>query len=213
MNRELVDMRIMELLDLVDQPAELERAVHEERSGTVSLLTAIYGPTSIQLKTFLEATTATTMSMGRGGYFPSVIAVVGGTLRTLRADLEVGLTATLRGQVAGEIVGDFLGLARGVLADKSEGATHVAFVLVAAAFEDTLRRLCASKGIPHEEKLADVVAKLKDGQFLVGTQVPVALSYLKFRNDALHARWTSIERASVMSALGFVEELILKHFS
>ncbi len=44
-------------------------------------------------------------------------------------------------------------------------------------------------------------------------QIGIAQSYLTFRNRALHANWNEIQRESVVSVLGFVEQLLLKHFS
>jgi hypothetical protein len=60
--------------------------------------------------------------------------------------------------------------------------------------------------------LADVLTALKDNGILQGSQVGIAQSYLNFRNNALHAKWDQIERESVASVLGFVEQLLLKHF-
>lgn len=54
---------------------------------------------------------------------------------------------------------------------------------------------------------------MKDAGLLVAPQLGIALSYLNFRNHALHAQWNVIDRAAVESVLGFVEQLLLKHFS
>lgn len=62
------------------------------------------------------------------------------------------------------------------------------------------------------ENLNDVLPALKNGGILVGPQLSTAQSYLTFRNKALPAEWNVIDRPTVSSALGFVEELILKHF-
>ena len=53
----------------------------------------------------------------------------------------------------------------------------------------------------------------KEVSVLVAPQLGIALSYLSFRNHALHAEWQKIDRASVQSVLGFVEQLLLKHFA
>ena len=47
----------------------------------------------------------------------------------------------------------------------------------------------------------------------MGGKPTVALSYLKFRNDSLHADWNKVERSQVQSCLSFAEQLLLKHFS
>jgi hypothetical protein len=86
-------------------------------------------------------------------------------------------------------------------------------VLAAAAYEDTLRRLADIRGLPHQDKLADVVTALKADGSLTGPQVTFALAGLKFRNDAMHAQWNGIERSSVVGIVGFVRELLTKHFA
>jgi len=83
-----------------------------------------------------------------------------------------------------------------------------------AAYEDTLRRIARQHaGIIGQDKLENVIGKLKDARLLVAPQLGIASGYLSFRNHALHAQWETIDRAAVQSVLGFVEELLLKHFS
>jgi hypothetical protein len=64
----------------------------------------------------------------------------------------------------------------------------------------------------NRDNLEEVVNQLKDAGVLVAPQLGVAKGYLNFRNRSLHANWDQIERATVASALAFVEELLLKHF-
>jgi hypothetical protein len=61
--------------------------------------------------------------------------------------------------------------------------------------------------------LADVITALKKAGVLVGAALTTGQSYLKFRNDALHADWTNLDRAVVGSCMAFVEAQLLKHFS
>ena len=90
----------------------------------------------------------------------------------------------------------------------------MAAVLAAAVYEDTIRRMgFMFAGITDRPKLQMVINSLKERGTLKGAQVSIAQSYLPFRNDALHADWGKIERESIMSVLGFVEELLVKHFS
>jgi hypothetical protein len=86
-------------------------------------------------------------------------------------------------------------------------------VLIAALFERVLRRLCASNGIPHIERLQDVLTALKEKNLLVGPDVGTANGYLNFRNAALHEKWENIDRPSISSIQGFTEQLLLKHFA
>ncbi|MFZ0319468.1 MAG: hypothetical protein WAL56_10115 [Candidatus Sulfotelmatobacter sp.] len=68
-------------------------------------------------------------------------------------------------------------------------------------------------GVVGKDDLADVLKKLKDADVIKSPQIGIAQSYLTFRNRALHANWNEIQRESVVSVLGFVEQLLLKHFS
>ncbi len=120
---------------------------------------------------------------------------------------------SLKQQLSGEILSDFILLARGATAEKGDGAKNVAAVLAAAVFEDTIRRMGSElAGVQDRPDLQDVIIELKKEQILEGPQIAIAQSYLKFRNDALHADWDKIERSSIQSILGFVEQLLLKHF-
>jgi hypothetical protein len=116
---------------------------------------------------------------------------------------------TLR--ISGEVLGDFLGLARVAL---DEDKKDVAAVLAAAAFEETMRRMGSELAdIQDRPKLSDVLQTLKAKDVLVGPQFSTAQSYLTFRNRALHAEWDQIDRPTVVSAAAFVGELLPKYFS
>ena len=71
----------------------------------------------------------------------------------------------------------------------------------------------AFAGVIGQDDLSEVLKKLKDAGTMQGPQVGIAQSYLSFRNHALHANWDKIEKESIHSILGFVEQLLLKHFS
>jgi hypothetical protein len=116
--------------------------------------------------------------------------------------------------VTSDVLSDFLQLARTALDENSEDAKNVAAVLAAAAYEDTIRRIAKEHaGVIGRDKLDKVITALKDAGLLVSPQLGIAMSYLSFRNHALHAEWDKIDRASVTSVLGFVQELLLKRFS
>lgn len=135
-----------------------------------------------------------------------------GALQNLKAELDAGLVGSLQRTITGEVLTDFIRLARTALEEKGDEAKKVAAVLAASVYEDTIRRLAITNAIPHMEKLADVLTALKDKGLLQGSQVGIANSYLNFRNNALHAQWDKVEREAVASVLGFVEQLLLKHF-
>jgi len=200
--------RIDELLVQVKSP--------ELVPGTTSLLALIYGAGSPQLVSY-----ATQLEQIRKK--PQVMSHVLdreivecslGTLRSLKREIEGGLTGNLRQQVTGEVLTDLIQLSRTVLSEQGDKARNVAAVLAAAAFEDTIRRMGKSlAGVVGQDDLSEVLKKLKDAGTVQGPQVGIAQSYLSFRNHALHANWEKIEKESIHSVLGFVEQLLLKHFT
>lgn len=137
-----------------------------------------------------------------------------GALTNLQEEVRAGLLSSVERRVTSDVLSDLIQLARAALADGTDGAKNVAAVLAAAAFEDTLRRVAKEHaGLIGQDKLGDVIIALRDSGLLVAPQLGIAQSYLNFRNRALHADWGSIDRASVESVLGFVEQLLFKHFA
>jgi hypothetical protein len=181
---------------------------HEEKvQGTASLLALVYGQESTQLATFNRRMSEDPSASG-------LVRLCTGVLQNMASEIEAGLTGSLRQQIAGEVLTDLVQLSRSVLGEPGDKAKNVAAVLAAAAFEDTIRRMGNTLvGGIGQDDLADVLNKLKTSQVILGPQVGIAQSYLSFRNHALHANWDKIERESVHSVLGFVEQLLLKHFS
>jgi hypothetical protein len=96
----------------------------------------------------------------------------------------------------------------------SERKVAVAAVLTSAAFEDCMRRLAQEKaGLTDRIKLELVIAELKDKGVLLGGEPGIAQSFLKFRNDSLHADWDKVEDSQVSSCLALLNSLIIKHLS
>lgn len=127
--------------------------------------------------------------------------------------LNLGCVGTLERTVTGEVLADFLQLAKALepLNDKTK---NVAAVLGAAAFEDTIRRMGGQFcGIHDREDLSSIVTALKTKGVLVGAQFGTVQAQLQFRNDALHADWGKIDVVGVRTILQLVQELLLKHFS
>lgn len=173
-----------------------------------SMITAFYGPDSPQMKTFRE--TAEAIQEARG----DLSEHTKGTIRNIRAEIEGGLIKSVRALLTGEIVAELLVLAKEILADSSEAAKNVSAVLVAAAFEDLIRRMGTEfAGVTGRPKLEEVTNILKQKDVLKGGEVTTALGYLKFRNDSLHADWKNVERSQIQSCLAFIEALLIKHFS
>lgn len=214
MDVEAIKVRLKDLLQdsQGSKNLEVQNRVHQ---GTLGLLHVLYGRDSSRERDMCNALDRIAKS-----YYPGVPASVDssinalrGVLQAIQADVEVGMLGSLRDAVTSEVLSDLIKLARTVSDEGGEATKNVAAVLAAAAFEDSLRRLAASAGLPHQEKLADVVTALKEKDVLQGAQVGIAQSYLSFRNRALHAKWTEVDRPEVASILGFTEALLVKHFS
>lgn len=210
MDENAIRRRIDELLS-VNGAHTNQDASHEVFQGALTLLAAVYGPDSPQVKD-LQSVAAARVKGASDSFSRGPAAI--GALKSLRGDLDAGLVGTLRAQMAGGVIADFLGLARHALREPGDGAKNVAAVLAAAIYEDTIRRLGSElAGITDRPRLTEVLEQLKSKGVLRDAQFTIAQSYLKFRNDALHADWERVQRESVASALGFVEQLLLKHFS
>jgi hypothetical protein len=183
--------------------------------GCVSLLSLVYGPKSAQIENFNSSLAAINKGDGSTGWKGQQVSVAAqGALKNLKREIESGLTGNFKLQVTGEVLTDFIQLARTFLNESGDGAKNVAAVLTAAAFEDTIRRMGETfAGVIGKDDLSEVLKKLKDAGVIQSPQVGIAQSYLSFRNHALHANWDKVERESIQSVLGFVEQLLLKHFA
>lgn len=180
-----------------------------------SMLTAFHGPRSTQLKAFTEGLE---MDSRRAANATDAdwhhLARARGAITNAVAEVEGGLITSLRVLVAGEMLSELVRLGKEVLETKTEEAKNVAAVLVAAAFEDLMRRMGEEfASVTGRPKLEDVINALKSAEVLKGGQVGTALSYLQFRNDSLHADWNKVDRSQVESCIAFIEALLLKHFS
>jgi hypothetical protein len=119
----------------------------------------------------------------------------------------------VRVQAKGEILGDFISLAREALAGGS-ASEKVGAVLVTAALEETLKQLGDEKGLDvYNRDMRGVIQKLKDGGVLSGAQPSVATGYVKFRDNAFHGQFEQIERPTIESAAAFVEGLLTSRMS
>lgn len=193
-----------------------ERAIDDlafhQYQTVLSLMVAVYGEGSSQLKSYIRDKDQLMEKLGhRADQSISMLAIA--ALKNLKQEVDAGFVGNLEQTITGEVLTDFVALARHVLDEENtEDAKNVASVLAAAAFEDIVRRLAKTNNIPHIERLADLLDELKNQKILQGSQVTIAGSYLSFRNRALHAEWDKVDRASVASVLGFVEQLIVAHF-
>lgn len=184
----------------------------EQLQFATSMIAAFYGPESPQMKTFRD--TADGIHRARpGGIDHRLQLHACATIKNVKAELQAGLAKNIRALIAGESIAELLALAKDVLHENSEAAKNVGAVLVAAAFEDLIRRMGAEfAGVVARPDLQEVITTLKQKDVLNGGEPTTALGYLKFRNDSLHADWNKVERSQIHSCLAFMEQLLLKHF-
>jgi hypothetical protein len=182
--------------------------------ATISLLSLVYGERSPQLASYSKEIDKIRADTHGAGNPSLMVRSAHGALSSLKREIESGLIGSLRQQITGEVLTDLVQLSRTIITEQSDQGKNVAAVLAAAAFEDTIRRMGKTlAGVIGQDDLSDVLKKLKDAGTMQGAQVGIAQSYLSFRNHALHANWDKIEKESIHSVLGFVEQLLLKHFS
>jgi hypothetical protein len=215
MTKEQILARIDDLLTLCAEPREGRVQPEHVFNGALTLMTSLYGRDSHQVDTLLQrrADIARTARVEGVRRIETILAVQG-ALGNLRQEVQAGLLTSLEHRIASDVLSDLVQLARVVLQEAGDGPKNVAAVLVAAAYEDTIRRIAKEHaGVIGQDKLDTVIGKLKDAGLLVAPQLGIALGYLNFRNRALHAEWENIDRTSVTSALAFVEELLLKYFA
>ena len=77
-----------------------------------------------------------------------------------------------------------------------------------------MRRLAEEKaGITSRMKLDQILMEPKNNGILEGGEPGLAQSFLKFRDDSLHANWQTFEEPQVSSCLGMLDSSIVKLFS
>jgi hypothetical protein len=183
----------------------------EALTFAISMGTAFYGANSPQIESIRRRVES--ISKEKGSTYPE-IAVYDfalGCIRNMAAEIKGGLVQSIRLGIVGEVLADLVSMAKEALNEKS---VEVAAVLTAAAFEGLMRRLGQEKaGIATRIKLDQVLMELKEKGILQGGEPGVAQSFLKFRNDSLHADWNNVTESQVSSCLGLLDSLIIKHLS
>jgi hypothetical protein len=128
-----------------------------------------------------------------------------------RNDYLAGMATNLRTEFAGEILGDFVVLAKAAL---SENQVTVAAVLASAALEDALKRFARSQGLNVDgADMQQVVNALKGAGLVGGAQKTLLDTMPKIRDWAMHANWEKLTAADAGSIIGFVEQFVTAKFS
>jgi hypothetical protein len=134
-----------------------------------------------------------------------------GILSNLKAEIKGGLLISIQQQARGEVLADFIVLAKDAI---DNGVKDVAAVLSSAALEDALKRYAETMGIePETKSLSEVLNALKATNALPGPQAKVIQSFIGVRNKAMHANWDKIDTSEVYSLIGFLQDFVAKKFS
>jgi hypothetical protein len=177
-----------------------------------SMMSALYGPKSTQLEAFNSRMEEVSRLKSDSSFARQHLAYA--TIQSVVAEAKSGLIVNVRAQIAGEVLSELVSLGKEILRDRTDSAKNVSAVLIAAAFEDLVRRMGSElAGVVGRPKLEEVLIALKNAGVLKGGEVGVAQSYLKFRNDSLHADWANVQESQVQSCVAFLETLLIKHFS
>ena len=207
--------RIDELIQKDPERVSLEEA-GEISLAVTSIFETIYGPRSPQLELVervrKQIYDGKTVQRGDEFYNARLFARnLNGFLRNLASDIRGGRIANIQSEARGEVLGDFLVLAREVL---DAGQKDVASVLACAALEDTLKRCASDRGLDVQDKtMPSVVNALKTVGVIHGTQSALLSAFVKIRNSAFHARWDEIDVRDVKDIARFTEEFLAKQFS
>ncbi len=143
--------------------------------------------------------------------FGTVVGIVVGILNSIKTDIEKDYLHSIVNMASGEVLGDMIYLSREAL---REDHVNVAAVLAAASFEDAIKRRAQQIGINTDDKKLDtIVNEMKKNGHFGGSQKDMVKSYVRFRNDALHADWDKIDNSQTSSLIGFLEMFLIEHFS
>jgi len=193
----------------VSVSSEVAREVY---AGTLSIISKIYGSESPQAIAANESNSRIMPQSWAPQYKNGMFVLeLRGILANIKAEIQSGLLSSIRQQAKGEILADFIFLAKDAI---DNGAKDVAAVLSCAALEDSLKRYAEMLGIEVEDKnLSEVINVLKASSVLPGPQAKVIQSFVGLRNKAMHAEWDKIDTSEVHSIIGFVQDFVAKRFN
>lgn len=216
-DRENISKRIDQLLEdtkkIINRNDSYDSVMVEKTVfGTLSVINICYGENSPQHRSLLELR-SNYVKGGTGWKYSNSYEIqnfITGLLNTLKIDIEYNLLNSLQEQIAGEIYGDFISLAKRLV---DEGFKDPAAVLACGALEDSMKKFAQKNKIEvSDADLSVVVNSLKAAGLIKGIQAGVVQSYVKLRNKTFHAQFDKIEMPEVSSLIAFVETFILDNF-
>ncbi|MCX6959148.1 MAG: DUF4145 domain-containing protein [Verrucomicrobia bacterium] len=171
--------------------------------SALSLLKDVFGETSPHYQTFKR---------GHDNFRHDISEhdALKGVFFAAKSDFENGFLEKIENAVTGELLGDFIQLAKSSL---DEGYKDVAAVLASAALEDALKRYATSNDLSVSDKvMQEVVAALKSKGLVQGATKTLLDNMPKLRDYAMHANWDKLTPEDVRSMIGFVEEFLIQKF-
>lgn len=180
--------------------------------GTLSLVANVYGPNSRHVHAVQDSNARIAQyNWSQPLRDNAMVKEMRGILKAVRGDITAGLVTSIRSQAKGEVLADFVLLARRALDD---GSKDVAAVLACAALEDSLKRYAELQGLDCDDKeLADVINALKGAGVVQGPQGKVLQAFVGVRNRTFHAQWDRVDAADVSSVISFVQTFLTERFS
>jgi hypothetical protein len=207
---ELLIKRIDELLATRPTNNFDGTAVSKVYLGTLSLATSLYGLNSPQVQS-IEKRNADFSKAVPDRREQYLINELYGMLRNIREEIQSGLITSLQAEAKGEVLADFVVMAKRALENDSK---DVAAVLACAALEDTLKRYAELEGLNvYDKEMSDVIGALKSKGLIKGPRGKILESFTTVRNKAFHAQWDRIDTAEVHSIIAFVQEFLVSEFS
>jgi hypothetical protein len=184
--------------------AELDYSIWEKWATSVlNILQRAFGESSPYYRNFDKA-----YSQFSGYYsqFQTALAIV----QSAREDYEGGYVFNLQERISGEVLGDFVGLAKSSLA---EGHKDVAAVLASAALEDALKKYATLNKLDVSNRnMQEVVAALKSKGLVSGAQKSLLDTMPKLRDYAMHANWEKLTDPDVSGIIAYVDKFIMTNF-
>ena len=134
-----------------------------------------------------------------------------GCLRTIKTEIEAGLVVRIQSQAQGEIIGDFIELAREAL---GAGQKNVAAVLACAALEDALKRTAKDCDLDvYDKVMSEVINALKSKGEIRSGEAKTLGNYVNLRDSAFHAQWDEFEDSDVEEIIEYTAEFLTERFS
>lgn len=168
------------------------------------LLTAVFGENSPYYVNFIK-------EMERCNGYEEGVKSLQSIFASAKEAFEDDYIFHVERTISGEVLGNFVSLAKEVLSD---GHKDVAAVLSSAALEDALKRYAKRNGLNVESAtMSKVISAIKSKGLVSGARKSMLDIMPKIRNHALHAEWEKISEPEVNSIIGFVEQFLLTEFS